>query len=323
MKPTMSLCPVCYKEIPAVVYTTNVVMMDKVCPVHGRFSAMVERDIPWYQLCMLEDSKEIYNGYFVDITSRCNLKCKYCYHKNTGEDKPLEEIIKDIEEHKDLAPFIITGGEPCLHKDIVEIVKKASEYGEVNISTNGTLLRNEQFCTDLAEAGLLYEGNMLNISLSLHKESNGLDIAFLNFCKNTNHKIWTLIYTMDSLSQMEEALTVFAAYSDVVHNFRIKSVSNVWATYTVKNSNKIFTSDMVKEISKYGEIRPARKQKVSVASIGFQGLEIRLVHWYDIMNIDLWDIDCPPYYKARNGKLYNMLTACIINEGLAKGCEIL
>jgi hypothetical protein len=44
-----------------------------------------------------------------------------------------------------------------------------------------------------------------------------------------------------------------------------------------------------------------------------------LVSWYDINNVDLLDISCPPYYRSKDGGIYNLVTAELINEGIKKG----
>ena len=48
-------------------------------------------------------------------------------------------------------------------------------------------------------------------------------------------------------------------------------------------------------------------------------MPVKLISWYDVQNIDLNDIDCPPYYKARDGNLYNFVTAALVNAGMERG----
>ena len=54
--------------------------------------------------------------------------------------------------------------------------------------------------------------------------------------------------------------------------------------------------------------------KLSYANILFDGMTFILISWYDRFNVDLTDINCAPYYKALDGKIYNLVTACILNE---------
>ena len=118
MKCTQSLCPECYDIIPALVMVVEgKVWMSKRCVDHGYFTAMVESNPFWYYLCEKWSSDVIYPGYFIDVTDRCNIECKYCYHDNTGGDRPIKEILAEAEAYKEFAPFALIGGEPTLHPD--------------------------------------------------------------------------------------------------------------------------------------------------------------------------------------------------------------
>ena len=59
-------------------------------------------------------------------------------------------------------------------------------------------------------------------------------------------------------------------------------------------------------------------QKVSYAQVFYKGLNLKIISWYDVLNIDLWDIDCEPYWKANDGTVNNFVTSAIINEGIEK-----
>lgn len=82
------------------------------------------------------------------ITSKCNLNCPYCYASiySSERDLSLNEITSIIKDAYSIGiEYInITGGEPLLRKDIVDIVKVIKEYGiEVSIFSNLILLNRE------------------------------------------------------------------------------------------------------------------------------------------------------------------------------------
>ena len=86
----------------------------------------------------------------LEITERCNFKCKHCYleqKKETyREDMSTNEIFCIIDEASQLGvqEFNITGGEPLLHKDIKKILKYIYECGMITrLYTNGYLLTDE------------------------------------------------------------------------------------------------------------------------------------------------------------------------------------
>ena len=75
----------------------------------------------------------------------CNLNCSYCdtpYSHLIEEDKALEMSIDEIVntvEHNGIPSVTITGGEPMIHKDIVELFDELIKRGYyVNVETNGT-----------------------------------------------------------------------------------------------------------------------------------------------------------------------------------------
>ncbi len=103
-----------------------------------------------------------------NLTYRCNLACEHCYldaggtpqvgTENFADRSELgtEECFRVIDDIAAFAPecvTILTGGEPLLRRDILEIVKRASERGLwVVVGTNGVKI-TENVAKRLAEAG--------------------------------------------------------------------------------------------------------------------------------------------------------------------------
>ena len=103
-----------------------------------------------------------------NLTYRCNLACEHCYldaggapqvgTENFADRSELgtEECFRVIDEIAAFAPecvTILTGGEPLLRRDILEIVRRASERGLwVVVGTNGVSI-TENVAKRLAEAG--------------------------------------------------------------------------------------------------------------------------------------------------------------------------
>ncbi len=101
----------------------------------------------------------------ISVTDRCNLSCFYCHKEgqfcNTGIEMSPEEISEIAKAFRELGvkKVKITGGEPLLRRDIVEIVEMLPEFDEVSMTTNGILL--DKYAFDLKDAGL----SRVNISL--------------------------------------------------------------------------------------------------------------------------------------------------------------
>ena len=103
-----------------------------------------------------------------NLTYRCNLACEHCYldaggtplvrTENFADRTELgtEECFRVIDDIAAFAPecvTILTGGEPLLRRDILEIVRRAAERGLwVVVGTNGVRI-TENLAQRLAEAG--------------------------------------------------------------------------------------------------------------------------------------------------------------------------
>ncbi len=101
----------------------------------------------------------------ISITNRCNIRCFYCHHDGIlpqeYEMTPQEiERISIIARNIGIKKIRLSGGEPLIREDIVDIVKRISSLGfqDVSLTTNGTLL--EKYALPLKEAGL----NRVNVS---------------------------------------------------------------------------------------------------------------------------------------------------------------
>jgi radical SAM protein with 4Fe4S-binding SPASM domain len=103
-----------------------------------------------------------------NLTYRCNLACEHCYldagpkplvgTENFADRSELgtEECFRVIDELAAFAPeclTILTGGEPLLRRDILEIVRRAADRGLwVVVGTNGVRI-TENVARRLSEAG--------------------------------------------------------------------------------------------------------------------------------------------------------------------------
>ena len=102
----------------------------------------------------------------ITLTNRCNVNCLYCHHD--GMVKSSEEMTADelytickIAKKIGVRKIRLSGGEPLLKKDIVEIVEKIAslDFKDISMTTNGILL--EKYAQDLKDAGL----DRVNVSL--------------------------------------------------------------------------------------------------------------------------------------------------------------
>ena len=99
----------------------------------------------------------------ISLTDRCNLRCVYCMPVNGLQFLPHQDLLSPVEIAEvarvavsvGFRKFRLTGGEPTLRHDLLEIVRRMSEVegvGDLAMTTNGILLPD--LAKPLAAAGL-------------------------------------------------------------------------------------------------------------------------------------------------------------------------
>jgi len=116
----------------------------------------------------------------ISLTPKCNLSCIYCHRE--GEKSPKEPLsaaeiaeILQVAAHFGIRSVKLTGGEPMLRPDLLEIIKSVPAGMESSITTNGTNLAG--LAADLKQAGL----RRVNVSIDsldhdTYKKITGTDM---------------------------------------------------------------------------------------------------------------------------------------------------
>lgn len=122
----------------------------------------------------------------MSLTGRCQQRCTYCARENGGtcikdSEMTAEDFIfaADVFASLGFRKIRLTGGEPLLRKDIIQIAQGISSlnaYEDIAITTNG--LELDRLCDDLKKAGV----TRVNISLDSteseeYKKITGADIV--------------------------------------------------------------------------------------------------------------------------------------------------
>ena len=105
-----------------------------------------------------------------ELTPRCNLQCPMCYVRMNPEDMvsygreySAKEWLELAEQAKEAGMIflLITGGEPMIRPDFVEIYEGLIQKGlSISINSNGTALRDE-----IKESLLRYPPAQVNITI--------------------------------------------------------------------------------------------------------------------------------------------------------------
>jgi hypothetical protein len=179
---TQSICPQCFKEgkINVIgakrIIENNSVYLIKFCEKHGEFKSIISTNAKqyidfqkyWIDSTGVENGKPVINGCPFDcgicknhksqsvltnifVTNRCNLRCSYCFANAGAEgyiyEPSLEEIKKELQLVRNEKPVSskalqITGGEPTMRDDLLDIIEYAKKIGfaHIQLNTNGILL---------------------------------------------------------------------------------------------------------------------------------------------------------------------------------------
>lgn len=100
----------------------------------------------------------------IELTRKCNIKCKFCYNPNEAVFIKSDFVKSFLIEAAELGSFYLalTGGEPLLHPDFFNISKFAKDLGFlIIIQTNGVLI-NEKIIKKISNLNPAY------IDISLH-----------------------------------------------------------------------------------------------------------------------------------------------------------
>ncbi|WP_297556220.1 GTP 3',8-cyclase MoaA [Thermococcus sp.] len=118
----------------------------------------------------------------ISLTQECNFRCFFCHRegqrflaKNEMTPEEIERLVR-IASHLGIKKVKLTGGEPTVRDDIIEIVRLIKPYViDLSMTTNGSKLK--ELAKPLAKAGL----DRVNVSLhslkpEVYKRITGVDM---------------------------------------------------------------------------------------------------------------------------------------------------
>ena len=185
------MCRSCRTIVPArVFFQDDKVWQQSLCPICENQPALIASDKDWYlkntlraypDYSPLKLSKPPMNGCphdcgpctwhaspcqlpVISITNACNLNCPICFTYNRPDQiyhitiEEMDRTVDWIIESSSRVDLInITGGEPTLHPQILDILHccKRPEIGRITMNSNGLRLAEDMdLCKRLAELGV-------------------------------------------------------------------------------------------------------------------------------------------------------------------------
>jgi MoaA/NifB/PqqE/SkfB family radical SAM enzyme len=129
----------------------------KKCPRHGEFTGLIEKNpdfYKWFTGLRPEDHSG-FSSLMIPVTSRCNLRCKYCYSRRTQDtDLDIDEIIDAVKGFQG-DTIELSGGEPTVREDLDSVIARIRSLGKkVTMMTNGVRISDIRYLRRLKSAGL-------------------------------------------------------------------------------------------------------------------------------------------------------------------------
>jgi len=185
---TTSLCETCLRLVPAkIVFEDNDVFFLKRCNEHGAQKTKVASDVAYFKSCkdwlkpgdrplvhqsrtehgcpydcgLCPDHEQHSCLALIEVNDVCNLTCPVCFagsspaHTNQRTLAEIEFMLDTLVESEREPDLVqISGGEPTIHPQIMEILKlaKSKPVRHIMINTNGIrIARDKEFVKQLAE----------------------------------------------------------------------------------------------------------------------------------------------------------------------------
>lgn len=120
---------------------------------------------------------------WLTLNRSCNLRCEWCYAKNTefdtSQNMSLEDAkrVVDFCKEADVDHITLIGGEPTMYKDLLEIAKYINSNGLKSVLvTNGVLLANKEYLEKLIDVGIdIFSVSLKGETQEIFKDITGVD----------------------------------------------------------------------------------------------------------------------------------------------------
>ncbi len=257
VKRTKSLCPYDFKLLDAIVYEKDgALYITRECPEHGEITEIYWGDVELYnkfQRYRVKGRKfsghntEFKNGCpfscglcpahlnqtalaNIVATNRCDLQCWYCffYAEKAGfvYEPSIEQIIEMIREMRKQRPWVpnavqLTGGEPLLRSDLVELIRRIKEEGitHIQLNTNGIAIARRWIENGMDDA----------VDYVSRLRKAGVNTVYLSFdgvSPRTNPKNhWEIPYILEAFKRGGMTSVVFVP--TVINNYNTDELGKI------------------------------------------------------------------------------------------------
>jgi len=328
---TLSLCPTCYAKIPAEIQNQNgMVVMTKECPVHGPFSAVVEKDITHVSNFYSRGSMGRNNSIIIHVHGHCNMACPWCYYPpGHGRVRDFDYYDQVLDAYRGFS-LLMSGGEPTLRPDFFEFTQEGAKKGwRMAAITNMLTMADDDFFMRALDSPL-HEGGMLNFAMSMqHPKNYTKDIIEQKFKAMENlerhgKKAMCAMFSIQSLDELDFIREWYDATKKFYGMLRVRTMFGNWKDKG--DPNKLFLSDLHRAfIAKFSDLNPrisTRVEKSNMYCLYLEldgGMDVSLSSAPTVENIDYHQCSRPVFMLGEDGKCYPVPICQIVEEGISRG----
>lgn len=342
---TTGLCGTCYRELPAQIEyrEDGAAYITKTCPAHGYEEAKVESDWKFWDSATQRNPNnntwiEYNNLSIIEVTDRCNVQCKHCYHMpdNSTPDKSAEHIIK-LAATVATEKICLMGAEPTMREDLPDIIRGIKKLGKVvSIYTNGVKLQKNGYIDELKQAGLD------SVSMSIHNPNYHPGTVWKNVQKGLMNaaksrvKFGQVSFTVESRREVEHAMDqiqwILSATPESQHplDFCIRSPSEIGVPF--ERDREVFASEIFAWITEVARERglsfvrhpnhgsnPYHVGGVLVDVKARLTQTIQVIHWATVKSVDTSYMYMGPWASFMPNTWSTFLMQAILRDGVRKG----
>ena len=217
----------------------------------------------------------------IEISNKCNLNCLHCYYaeKSNDTDMALEDFCLILNKFKHLEKVIISGGEPLMNLQIVDILNECIKHDHIQftITTNGTLF-NERIINCYKESSNIH----FQISLEgSHEELNDIIrgegtfkqvIANVQKLASIDSNRLKLRMTVNGLNYSDcEKFYTFSKHYNIVPEYmfvtRVGNAKDNWNVLQMNSKEKLYVYSKIAKLYRLDNLDMASPSEVQECSL--------------------------------------------------------
>ena len=282
---TLSLCPTCYRKIPAFIFPRGKeAWMKKTCPAHGEFEALVERSWTHFSAFYRYGTLGNNNSIIVHIHNDCNMKpaCSWCYY---GDDEIHDQQFLNsllYEPYRGMQPrpfsLMFSGGEPTERPDYHNFTEQAFNMGWFpSTITNMINLADREFFYDTLGDAWVDGASNYRFACSMQHPRNYSGKVLsqkMEAWDNIDSEGLKASCAMFSIQSLDELEWIKAFYDDKRHLFSMLRIRTMFHNWRNKGEQQIFQSELYEAfMDVFGErYTPVQCSQIAGISAGVSGV---------------------------------------------------